>query len=431
MLDPYLLRKEPYIVAKKLIRRGFVLDSNKIIALENNRKNLQVENEQLNIQYKIKSQNIGKIKRSGENINKLCQEIKLLKSQLDYKKSQLKDIEDQIKDFSLKIPNLPSEEVPSGSNKHKNITVSYWGKLRDFNFNIKDHVELGAINNGLDFASASKITGARFVVMQGKIAYLHRALGQFMIDLHVNQHGYLETYVPYIVNQDSLYGTGQLPKFGDDIFHINILKNKSAIKKYSLIPTSEVPLINFAKNKIFNEENLPIKLTAHTPCFRSEAGSYGRDVRGLIRMHQFDKVELIQIVKPEKSVDALEELTKHAEKVLQLLNLPYRKILLCAGDMSFGATKTYDLEVWFPAQNTYREISSCSNMSDFQARRIKARYRSEERNKKILLTHTLNGSALAVGRTLAAVMENYQQIDGSIMIPNVLISYMNNIKSIY
>ncbi|MXP51028.1 serine--tRNA ligase [Pantoea sp. SoEX] len=434
MLDPHLLRKEPYIVAKKLIKRGFVLDLDKIVSLEKNRKILQIENEKLNIQYKIKSKHIGQIKKIGKNIEELRQEIKLLKSKSDHIKSQLNDLEKQILDFSLSLPNLPSEEVPCGKDYTENVIVNYWGTLPDFDFSIKDHVELGKINKGLDFSSAAKITGTRFVVMQGKIAYLHRALGQFMIDLHINQHKYLETYVPYLVNQDSLFGTGQLPKFSEDIFHINIIrdkKDKTIIKRYSLIPTSEVPLVNFARNKIFVEDDLPIKLTAHTPCFRSEAGSYGRDVRGLIRMHQFDKVELIQIVKPENSMYALEELTGHAEKVLQLLNLPYRKVLLCAGDMSFGATKTYDLEVWFPAQNAYREISSCSNMSDFQSRRIKSRYRSTEKNKKIVLTHTLNGSALAVGRTLAAIMENYQQKDGSIIIPNLLKPYMNNIQSIY
>ncbi|PPI86865.1 serine--tRNA ligase [Candidatus Pantoea edessiphila] len=428
MLDPFLLRTQPQIVAEKLRKRGFSLDLAKIISLESQRKLLQRETEQLTILYKIKSQYIGKIKASGQNINELCMESKILKSKLDYSKIKLNELHNQIKDFLVQLPNLPADEVPVGKNNSENLVISYWGELRKFNFKIKDHVELGEINNGLDFISGAKITGSRFVLMQGPIALLHRALGHFMIDLHTIEHGYLETYVPYLVNQESLYGTGQLPKFSEDIFHIHNIKNKSEIKNYYLIPTSEVPLINFAKNKIFREEHLPIKLTAHTPCFRSEAGSYGRDVRGLIRMHQFDKVELIQIVKPETSMNALEEITNHAERVLKLLNLPYRKVLLCTGDMSFGATKTYDLEVWFPSQNNYREISSCSNMEDFQSRRIKARYRNS--NKKISLTHTLNGSALAIGRTLAAVMENYQQKDGAIIIPKVLSPYMNNIQKI-
>ncbi|PPI88082.1 serine--tRNA ligase [Candidatus Pantoea edessiphila] len=430
MLDPYLLRKEPHFIAEKLIRRGYILDLKKIISLEKNRKTLQMQYEELNITYKEQSKYLYEIKKSGQNISEIHEQIKILKSKLDYIKKELNNFNNQIKDFNLQLPNLPAEEVPFGNNNSENIEISYWGKLRDFNFQIKDHVELGEMNHGLDFISAVKIAGTRFVVMKGQIACLHRALGQFMLDLHTTEHGYLETYVPYLVNNDSLYGTGQLPKFSNDIFHINSSKNKSEIKNYSLIPTSEVPLVNFAKNKIFEEDKLPIKLTAHTPCFRSEAGSYGRDVRGLIRMHQFDKVELIQIVTPERSMNTLEEITKHAEKVLKLLELPYRKILLCTGDMSFGAVKTYDLEVWFPSQNTYREISSCSNMGDFQSRRIKSRYRSIEYNKNLSFTHTLNGSGLAVGRTLAAVMENYQQEDASIVVPKVLIPYMNNVQLI-
>ncbi|PPI88748.1 serine--tRNA ligase [Candidatus Pantoea edessiphila] len=431
MLDPSLLRKEPQIIAAKLIKRGFILDLETITSLEDKRKTLQQTIENLNINYKIKSKHICQTKKCGGNINELSKEIKTLKLKLDYIKTQLNNLQIQIRDFTLQLPNLPADEVPYGKNNSENVEISCWGKLRDFNFKIRDHVELGEINKGLDFASAAKITGARFVVMQGQIARLHRALGQFMLDLHITKHGYLETYVPYLVNQNSLYGTGQLPKFSQDIFHIKQQKNKSEINSYSLIPTSEVPLVNFARNKVFNEQHLPFKLTAYTPCFRSEAGSYGRDVRGLIRMHQFDKVELIQIVKPELSMNALEELSSHAETVLKLLNLPYRKVLLCTGDMSFGAAKTYDLEVWFPSQNTYREISSCSNMGDFQARRIRACYRSVEKNKKNLLTHTLNGSALAVGRTLAAVMENYQEENGKIIIPKVLYPYMNSMHSIY
>ena len=319
-----------------------------------------------------------------------------------------------------------------GKDDSENLEVSRWGEPSKCDFEVKDHVALGENLQGLDFASAVKLTGSRFVVMKGQIAKLHRALAQFMLDLHTEQHGYTEAYVPYLVNHDTLYGTGQLPKFSEDLFHTKPLEGQDpneVQRTYALIPTAEVPVTNLVRGDILEAENLPLKMTAHTPCFRSEAGSYGRDTRGLIRMHQFDKVELVQIVEPEKSMEALEELTGHAEKVLQLLGLPYRKVLLCTGDMGFGSCKTYDLEVWVPAQNTYREISSCSNMWDFQARRMQARCRSKG-DKKTRLVHTLNGSGLAVGRTLVAVLENYQNADGSITVPEVLRPYMGGLEVI-
>lgn len=332
-------------------------------------------------------------------------------------------------DIALTIPNLPADEVPVGKDENDNVEVSRWGTPREFDFEVRDHVTLGEMHSGLDFAAAVKLTGSRFVVMKGQIARMHRALSQFMLDLHTEQHGYSENYVPYLVNQDTLYGTGQLPKFAGDLFHTRPLEEEADTSNYALIPTAEVPLTNLVRGEIIDEDDLPIKMTAHTPCFRSEAGSYGRDTRGLIRMHQFDKVEMVQIVRPEDSMAALEEMTGHAEKVLQLLGLPYRKIILCTGDMGFGACKTYDLEVWIPAQNTYREISSCSNVWDFQARRMQARCRSKS-DKKTRLVHTLNGSGLAVGRTLVAVMENYQQADGRIEVPEVLRPYMNGLEYI-
>ena len=322
--------------------------------------------------------------------------------------------------------------MPLGKDDSENLEVLRWGTPRQFDFEVKDHVALGETLNGLDFGAGAKLTASRFVVMKGKIAKLHRALSQFMLDLHTEQHGYLETNVPFLVNHDSLFGTGQLPKFGEDLFHTQPLTGQDpneVQRSFSLIPTAEVPVTNLVRDEIIDEESLPLKLTAHTPCFRSEAGSYGRDTRGLIRMHQFEKVEMVQIVAPEKSMEALEELTGHAEKVLQLLNLPYRKVLLCTGDMGFGSCKTYDLEVWLPAQNTYREISSCSNMWDFQARRMQARCKSRG-DKKTRFVHTLNGSGLAVGRTLVAVLENYQNADGSITVPEVLRPYMGGLEVI-
>lgn len=306
---------------------------------------------------------------------------------LDAAKSELDQLLNDIRDLALSIPNMPDDSVPVGRDENDNVEVSRWGEPRTYDFEVRDHVTLGEMTGGLDFAAAVKLTGARFVVMKGQIARMHRALAQFMLDLHTEQHGYLETYVPYLVNHDTLYGTGQLPKFGGDLFHTRPLEEEADSSTYALIPTAEVPVTNLVRGEILEEESLPLKMTAHTPCFRSEAGSYGRDTRGLIRMHQFDKVELVQIVRPEDSMDALEELTGHAEKVLQLLNLPYRKVLLCTGDMGFGSSKTYDLEVWVPAQNTYREISSCSNMWDFQARRMQARCRNKTDKNHVWCIH--------------------------------------------
>lgn len=347
---------------------------------------------------------------------------------LDAAKAELTVLLDEITAFTQGIPNLPHESVPEGKDEDDNVEISRWGEPRAFDFDVKDHVDIGeGLNNSLDFATATKLTGSRFVVMRREMARLNRAIAQFMLDVHTTEHGYDEMYVPFLVNADSLYGTGQLPKFGEDLFHTQPATEEG--QGLSLIPTAEVPLTNIARDEILDEKSLPIKMTAHTPCFRSEAGSYGRDTRGLIRQHQFDKVELVQLVKPEDSFDALEELTQHAETILQKLELPYRKVLLCTGDMGFGACKTYDLEVWLPAQNTYREISSCSNMVDFQARRMQARFRNPETNKPELL-HTLNGSGLAVGRTLVAILENYQQADGSVTVPKALVPYMNGLEVI-
>ncbi|GAL58979.1 serine--tRNA ligase [Pseudescherichia vulneris] len=429
MLDPNLLRTEPDAVAEKLARRGFKLDVDKLRALEERRKVLQVDTENLQAERNSRSKSIGQAKARGEDIEPLRLEVNKLGEELDAAKAELETLLAEIRDIALTLPNLPDDCVPLGKDDSENVEVSRWGEPRKFDFDVRDHVTLGEMAKGLDFAAAVKLTGSRFVVMQGQIARLHRALSQFMIDLHTEQHGYIENYVPYLVNQDTLYGTGQLPKFGGDLFHTRPLDEEAESSNYSLIPTAEVPLTNLVRDEILEEEALPLKMTAHTPCFRSEAGSYGRDTRGLIRMHQFDKVEMVQIVRPEDSMDALEEMTGHAEKVLQLLGLPYRKVLLCSGDMGFGARKTYDLEVWLPAQDTYREISSCSNCWDFQARRMQARCRSKA-DKKTRLVHTLNGSGLAVGRTLVAVLENYQQADGRIEIPAVLRPYMKGLEYI-
>ncbi|WP_350304470.1 serine--tRNA ligase [Photorhabdus viridis] len=428
MLDPNILRNELDAVAEKLARRGYTLDVDTLRKQEERRKVLQVETETLQAERNSRSKAIGAAKSRGEDIDPLRQEVNQLGEKLDTAKSELEKLQAEIRDLVLSIPNMPDDSAPIGKDENDNLEVSRWGEPRKYDFEIKDHVSLGELTNGLDFAAAVKLTGSRFVVMKGQIARLHRALAQFMLNLHTEQHGYLETYVPYLVNHDTLYGTGQLPKFGEDLFHTKPLEEEAA-NHYALIPTAEVPVTNLVRGEILDESELPLKMTAHTPCFRSEAGSYGRDTRGLIRMHQFDKVELVQIVHPEESMNALEELTNHAEKVLQLLNLPYRKVLLCTGDMGFGACKTYDLEVWLPAQNTYREISSCSNMWDFQARRMQARFRGKD-DKKTQLLHTLNGSGLAVGRTLVAVMENYQQADGRIEIPEVLRPYMGGLEYI-
>ncbi|HGJ5872905.1 MAG TPA: serine--tRNA ligase [Arsenophonus apicola] len=429
MLDPNLLRNELDVVAEKLARRGFILDVDKLRKLEQERKDLQIKTETLQAERNSRSKTIGAAKARGEDVDDLRKEVNQLAEELDNTKNKLTQIQDQIRNIALTLPNLPDESVPDGKDETDNVEISRWGEPRQYDFAIKDHVALGELTDGLDFPAAVKITGSRFVVMKGQIARLHRALAQFMLDLHTEQHGYTETYVPYLVNHATLYGTGQLPKFSEDLFHTKPLAEQASNQQYALIPTAEVPVTNLVRDEIIAAERLPIRLTAHTPCFRSEAGSYGRDTRGLIRMHQFDKVELVQIVEPDKSMAALEELTGHAEKVLQLLKLPYRKIILCTGDMGFAACKTYDLEVWLPAQNTYREISSCSNTWDFQARRMQARFRHKE-DKKPQLLHTLNGSGLAVGRTLVAVMENYQQADGRIEVPEVLRPYMKDLAYI-
>ncbi|NIY82133.1 serine--tRNA ligase [Vibrio hepatarius] len=428
MLDSKLLRTELDETAAKLARRGFKLDVETIRKLEEQRKSIQVEVENLQSTRNSISKQIGQKMAAGdkEGAEEIKKKIGTLGSDLDAKKVELDAVMAQLEEITLSVPNLPADDVPDGKDEEDNVEISRWGEPKTYDFELKDHVDLGEMGDGLDFASATKITGARFIVMKGQFARLHRAIAQFMLDLHTEEHGYTEMYVPYLVNSDSLFGTGQLPKFGKDLFHTEPLEEKvndEEPRRLSLIPTAEVPVTNMVRDTISDEADLPLKMTAHTPCFRSEAGSYGRDTRGLIRMHQFDKVELVQITKPEDSMDALEELTGHAEKVLQLLELPYRKVVLCTGDMGFGARKTYDLEVWVPAQKTYREISSCSNMWDFQARRMQARFRRKG-EKKPELVHTLNGSGLAVGRTMVAILENNQEADGRIAIPAVLQKYM-------
>lgn len=421
MIDPNLLRNGLATTAQLLKeKRNFDLDVEHITQLEAQRKELQVKTETLQAERNSRSKMIGKAKASGEDITPLLAEVDDMGNQLNDAKNALDKVQTEMQEILFSIPNIPANEVPLGRDENDNQEILRWGEPKSFDFEVRDHVSLGELSDGLDFATAAKLTGARFVVMKGQIAKMHRALTQFMLDLHTEQHGYLETYVPYLVNHDTLYGTGQLPKFGEDLFHTNPLEGQ---QPYALIPTAEVPVTNIVRGEILDESELPLRMTAHTPCFRSEAGSYGRDTRGLIRMHQFDKVEMVQIVDEESSMQALEELTGHAEKVLQLLGLPYRKVLLCTGDMGFGARKTYDLEVWLPAQDTYREISSCSNMWDFQARRMQARFRRKG-EKKPELVHTLNGSGLAVGRTMVAILENNQLADGRIEIPTVLQKYM-------
>ncbi|MFY2508150.1 serine--tRNA ligase [Vibrio pectenicida] len=434
MLDSKLLRTELDETAEKLARRGFKLDVETISTLENQRKSIQVEVENLQSTRNSISKQIGQKMAAGdkEGAEAIKKQIGTLGSDLEAKKVQLAEIQNQLEYITLSVPNLPDDEVPDGKDENDNLEISRWGEPKAYDFEVKDHVDLGEFAGGLDFSSATKITGTRFIIMKGQFARLHRAIAQFMLDLHTEEHGYTEVYVPYLVNSDSLYGTGQLPKFGEDLFHTEPLTEKvndEEPRKLSLIPTAEVPVTNMVRDTIVDEADLPIKMTAHTPCFRSEAGSYGRDTRGLIRMHQFDKVELVQITKPEDSMAALEELTGHAEKVLQMLELPYRKVILCTGDMGFGARKTYDLEVWVPAQETYREISSCSNTWDFQARRMQARFRRKGEKKPELL-HTLNGSGLAVGRTMVAILENNQEANGRIAIPTVLQKYMGGVTHI-
>ena len=431
MLDSKYLRSEIDYAAERLATRKFVLDTAKLNALEEQRRELQVKTQNLQAQRNSISKSIGIAKKNGEDVSEIMAQVAKIGEELDIVKIEQDKILEEINNYALTIPNLPDESVPVGEDENDNVEVRRVGTPREFTFEPKDHVTLGEALAQTDFENARKITGARFCLLRGPIARLHRALSQYMLDLHVEKHGYTECYVPYLVNHDSLYGTGQMPKFAEDLFHTSLdgqATGEETTRKYCLIPTAEVPLTNIARDVIFNVNELPLKLTAHTPCFRSEAGSAGRDTRGLIRMHQFDKVEMVQVVEADKSWEALEQLTSDAEDVLKGLNLPYRVISLCTGDMGFGAAKTYDLEVWIPAQKTYREISSCSNCTDFQARRMQARYRDADGKTK--LCHTLNGSGLAVGRCLVAVIENYQLEDGSIEVPEVLRKYMDGLEVI-
>jgi seryl-tRNA synthetase len=424
MLDPKIVRANPEEVAAQLLKKKYVFPVDAFKALENQRREVQITTENLQSERNTRSKSIGKAKASGEDIAPLLAQVNDLGSQLEEAKASLLKINDQLDDILLGVPNFPNADVPEGVDEEDNVEVRRWGEIAEFDFDPLDHIELGNTELGMDFESAAKITGARFVVLRGKIARMHRALIQFMLDTHINEHGYNEIYVPYMVNRDSLMGTSQLPKFEEDLFKVPFGE-----RDYYLIPTAEVPVTNMVRDEILDESLLPMKFTAHTPCFRSEAGASGRDTRGLIRQHQFEKVEMIQMVKPEDSWQALEDMTGHAEKILQKLELPYRVINLCGGDLGFAAAKTYDIEVWLPAQNKYREISSCSNTLDFQARRMKARWRNSETGKPELL-HTLNGSGLAVGRTLVAVLENHQNADGTINVPVALQPYMGGLSVI-
>lgn len=417
MLDPKLLRNEPEKAAELLARRGYVLDIARLETLEQERKQAQLDAQNLQTERNSRSKMIGKAKAAGEDIAPLLAEIEHLGDEHKAAEVRLADVLQKLTDVAMELPNIPQDDVPAGKNEEDNVEISRWGQPKAFDFEPKDHVELGENLDGMDFETAAKISQARFVTLKGPLAKLQRALTQFMLDQHTEEHGYTETYVPYLVNADSLRGTGQLPKFADDLFAVDG-------GSLYLIPTAEVPVTNIVRDTISTDTQLPIKFVAHTPCFRSEAGSHGRDVRGLIRQHQFEKVELVQIVRPQDSGQAHEVLTGHAEAILQKLELPYRKVLLCVGDLGFSSSKTYDLEVWLPSQQTYREISSCSNFGDFQARRLQARWRNPETGKPELV-HTLNGSGLAVGRTLLAVMENHQDEQGRIHIPVALQPYMN------
>ena len=428
MLDIQLLRNDIQTTAQRLAQRGFVLDTDRFGELEGRRKQLQIRSEELQAQRNSLSKQIGVLMGQGkkDEAEATKAQVAQLKTDLENIESELPQVQAALDDLLLRIPNLPHESVPVGKDETENVEVRKVGTPRTFDFDIKDHVDLGAAL-GLDFEKAAELSGARFSLMKGKIARLHRALAQFMLDTHTQQHGYTECYTPYIVNDSTLLGTGQLPKFGEDLFHVTRGGDETKLTQY-LIPTAEVTLTNTVRDTILAEKDLPLKLTAHSPCFRSEAGSHGKDTRGLIRQHQFDKVEMVQIVHPEQSYAALEEMVGHAENILKALELPYRVITLCTGDMGFGAAKTYDLEVWVPAQNTYREISSCSNCEDFQARRMKARFKDE--NGKNRLVHTLNGSGLAVGRALVAVLENHQNADGSINIPAALRPYLGGLEKL-
>jgi len=428
MLDSKLLRGNIDFVVEQLKRRNFTFDVAQYNKLEDQRKVIQVKTQDLQNLRNTKSKAIGQAKASGENMQPLLDEVSELGQKLDDAKSKLQDIQAKIEEIVMVIPNIPHPSVPEGDSEDDNIEISKWGKPATLDFDIKDHIELAEMH-GMDFAAAAKISGSRFVVITGKLAKLQRALTQFMLDHHIEKNGYTETYVPYLVNADSMTGTGQLPKFEADLFKTHLHGEEGEAKALYLIPTAEVPVTNIVRESIINGSELPLKFVAHTPCFRSEAGSYGKDTRGLIRQHQFEKVELVQISKPDNSYEVLEELTSDAEGILQLLELPYRKVNLCTGDLGFSSAKTYDLEVWLPGQKAYREISSCSCFEEFQARRMQLRWKNPE-TKETEFLHTLNGSGLAVGRTLVAIMENYQNADGSIAIPKVLQSYMGGLTTI-
>ena len=417
MLDSKLIRTNPESVAAALSKRGYVLDIARVKILEEERKSIQIKTENLQNERNTRSKNIGKAKQAGEDVAPLMQAVEQIKYELATAEVELTKVQEAFDTLLSSIPNIPANDVPEGKSEEDNVEIRRWAMPRSFHFPIIDHVDLGASFGGLDFDTGTKITSSRFAVLRGGVARLHRALAQFMLDTHINEHGYEEVNVPFVVNAESLYGTGQLPKFEEDLFKLTDERG------LYLIPTAEVPVTNIYRNEIVEDAQLPIKMVCHSPCFRSEAGSYGRDTRGLIRQHQFEKVELVQFVRPEESDEALEELVGHAEAILQKLGLPHRTVILCGGDIGFSSAKTYDIEVWVPSQNKYREISSCSSFRDFQARRMMARYRNPETGKPELL-HTLNGSGLAIGRTLLAVLENYQLDDGSVTIPEVLRPYM-------
>lgn len=424
MLDIQLLRKDPDTVARRLADRGFTLDVASFAALEGERREIQTRTEELQNRRNTLSKQIGAMKGRGEDTSAVMAEVGGIGDTMKASALQLDDIQKRLSDLMMGVPNLPHESVPVGRDETGNVEVRRWGTPREFDFEIKDHVDVGG-PLGLDFETGAKLSGARFTVLRGQIARLHRALAQFMIDTHTEQHGYTEAYTPYIVNPEILVGTGQLPKFAEDMFRVEKGGDENTVTQY-LISTSEISLTNTVRESILDAAALPVKLTAHSPCFRSEAGSYGRDTRGLIRQHQFDKVEMVQVVAPETSYDVLDQMVGHAEAILQKLELPYRVMALCTGDMGFTAAKTFDLEVWVPAQNTYREISSCSNTEAFQARRMQARYRNAQGKPDFV--HTLNGSGLAVGRTLVAVLENFQNADGSVTVPAALQPYMRGVE---
>lgn len=429
MLEIQQLRADLDTIARQLAKRGHVFPTDAFNTLEAERKKIQTQTEELQAQRNAASKKIGQAKAKGEDTAAIMNEVAHLGDALKQTEAHLDHVKAGLQTMLLEIPNLPHASVPEGKDESQNVQIRRWGEPRQFDFDIKDHVAIGEGLGLLDFETAAKLSGARFSLMKGGLARLHRALAQFMLDTHTQEHGYQETYVPYLVGRDSLRGTGQLPKFEQDLFAVNAGGvDPNDTPAYHLIPTAEVPITNMVRDEIVPLKTLPLKYVSHTPCFRSEAGSYGRDTRGLIRQHQFDKVELVHIVHPDRSYDALEELVGNAERILQKLELPYRVMLLCSGDMGFSAAKTYDIEVWLPGQNTYREISSCSNCEAFQARRMQARFRNEQ--GKPALLHTLNGSGLAVGRTLVAVLENYQNADGSVTIPTVLRPYMNGLDQL-